>query len=49
MDVYFENVGGTVFEAVLPWLNNFARILVWHCGHAGDAGAPSTPGLAGRG
>ncbi|MFG6108947.1 NADP-dependent oxidoreductase [Stenotrophomonas nematodicola] len=30
IDVYFENVGGHVFEAVLPLLNNFARIPV--CG-----------------
>jgi NADPH-dependent curcumin reductase CurA len=30
IDVYFENVGGDVFEAVLPLLNNFARIPV--CG-----------------
>jgi NADPH-dependent curcumin reductase CurA len=30
IDVYFENVGGHVFEAVLPRLNNFARVPV--CG-----------------
>ena len=30
IDVYFENVGGAVFEAVLPLLNTFARIPV--CG-----------------
>ena len=30
IDVYFENVGGQVFEAVMPLLNNFARIPV--CG-----------------
>src|SRR5271157_1180672 len=30
IDVYFENVGGAVFEAVLPQLNPFARIPV--CG-----------------
>jgi NADPH-dependent curcumin reductase len=30
IDVYFENVGGAVFEAVFPLLNNFARIPV--CG-----------------
>src|ERR1700742_3657640 len=30
IDVYFENVGGEVFEAVFPLLNNFARIPV--CG-----------------
>lgn len=30
IDVYFENVGGQVFEAVLPLLNQFARVPV--CG-----------------
>ena len=30
IDVYFENVGGAVFEAVFPILNPFARIPV--CG-----------------
>ena len=30
IDIYFENVGGAVFESVLPLLNNFARIPV--CG-----------------
>lgn len=30
IDVYFENVGGKVFEAVLPLLNDFGRIPV--CG-----------------
>jgi NADPH-dependent curcumin reductase CurA len=30
VDVYFENVGGAIFTAVLPLLNNFARIPV--CG-----------------
>ncbi|MCU1646999.1 MAG: NADPH-dependent curcumin reductase [Nocardia sp.] len=30
IDVYFENVGGAVFDAVLPRLNKFARIPV--CG-----------------
>ena len=30
IDVYFENVGGAVFEAVFPLLNAFARIPV--CG-----------------
>ena len=28
IDVYFENVGGTVWEAVLPLLNDFARVPV---------------------
>lgn len=30
IDVYFENVGGKVFDAVLPLLNDFARVPV--CG-----------------
>jgi hypothetical protein len=30
IDVYFENVGGPIFEAVLPLLNAFARVPV--CG-----------------
>ena len=30
VDVYFENVGGSSWEAVMPLLNNFARIPV--CG-----------------
>ena len=30
VDVYFENVGGNVFDAVLPLLNTFARVPV--CG-----------------
>jgi NADPH-dependent curcumin reductase CurA len=30
VDVYFENVGAKVFEAVLPLLNNFARVPI--CG-----------------
>jgi NADPH-dependent curcumin reductase len=30
IDVYFENVGGAVWQAVLPLLNNFARVSV--CG-----------------
>lgn len=44
IDVYFENVGGRVFEAVLPWLNEFARVPV--CGliaHYNDTELPSEP------
>jgi NADPH-dependent curcumin reductase CurA len=41
IDVYFENVGGHVFEAVLPLLNNFARVpvcgLIAHYNEAGPA------------
>ncbi len=42
IDVYFENVGGAVFDAVLPLLNRFARVPV--CGVVAtynDAGAGS--------
>ena len=44
IDVYFENVGGKVFEAVLPLLNNFARVPV--CGliaHYNQTGPPPGP------
>lgn len=44
IDVYFENVGGKVFDAVLPLLNDFARIPV--CGmvaHYNDSEMPSGP------
>ena len=44
IDVYFENVGGTVWEAVFPLLNSFARIPV--CGliaHYNDTAAPAGP------
>ena len=44
IDVYFENVGGAVFEAVLPLLNPFARVPV--CGliaHYNDTELPPGP------
>lgn len=44
IDVYFENVGGDVFDAVLPLLNFYARIPV--CGfiaHYNDAAPPAGP------
>src|SRR4051812_24179 len=44
IDVYFENVGGAVFDAVLPLLNNFARVPV--CGliaHYNAAEPPTGP------
>jgi NADPH-dependent curcumin reductase CurA len=44
IDVYFENVGGRVFDAVLPLLNNFARVPV--CGliaHYNEAELPPGP------
>ena len=43
IDVYFENVGGKVFEAVLPLFNDNARMticgLIAHYGDVGDARA----------
>jgi NADPH-dependent curcumin reductase CurA len=44
IDVYFENVGGKVFDAVLPLLNDFARVPV--CGliaHYNDTAPPPGP------
>lgn len=44
IDVYFENVGGEVFDAVLPLLNLHARVPV--CGfiaHYNDATPPAGP------
>ena len=42
VDVYFENVGGAVFDAVLPLFNPGARMTI--CGliaHYGDDGGPT--------
>jgi NADPH-dependent curcumin reductase CurA len=41
IDVYFENVGGAVFEAVFPLLNTFARIPV--CGLIAQYNATEAP------
>ena len=41
IDVYFENVGGHVFQAVLPLLNEFARIPV--CGLIAHYNATQPP------
>ena len=41
IDVYFENVGGAVWEAVLPLLNEYARVPV--CGLAASYNATSLP------
>ncbi|MGU3363130.1 NADP-dependent oxidoreductase [Methylobacterium sp. M6A4_1b] len=41
IDVYFENVGGAVFDAVLPLLNNFARVPV--CGLVSGYNATELP------
>ncbi|CAN5507234.1 NADP-dependent oxidoreductase [soil metagenome] len=48
IDVYFENVGGAVFEAVFPLLNAFARIPV--CGLIAQYNdtADSSPPWAGK-
>lgn len=42
IDVYFENVGGAVFDAVLPLLNRGARIPL--CGHIADYNDEARPG-----
>ena len=41
IDIYFENVGGKVFDAVLPMLNPFARIPV--CGLVSQYNATEQP------
>jgi NADPH-dependent curcumin reductase CurA len=45
VDVYFENVGGAIWQAVLPLLNRFARVPV--CGLLGHytGGAVAGSGL----
>jgi hypothetical protein len=54
VDVYFENVGGAVFEAVLPLFNPAARMvicgLITHYGdEGGDAGAQERAAAEARG
>ncbi len=41
IDIYFENVGGAVFNAVFPLLNNFARVPV--CGLIAHYNATELP------
>jgi NADPH-dependent curcumin reductase len=45
IDVYFENVGGVVWQAVLPLLNTYARVpvcgLIAHYSAAGQAAGPN--------
>ncbi len=41
IDVYFENVGGAVFDAVVPRLNKYARVPV--CGLVANYNATSAP------
>ncbi|MCI0429706.1 MAG: NADP-dependent oxidoreductase [Rhodospirillales bacterium] len=50
IDIYFENVGGRVWDAVFPLLNNFARVpvcgVIAHYDDAGQAPGPDRlPGL----
>ncbi|MBZ4690427.1 MAG: NADP-dependent oxidoreductase [Cereibacter sp.] len=51
IDVYFENVGGKVWEAVFPLLNTYARVPVcgliaqYNLGDAPPAGPDRLPGL----
>ena len=46
IDIYFENVGGAVWEAVLPLFNMFARVPV--CGLISHYNATSLPGAPNR-
>jgi len=41
IDVYFENVGGQVWDAVMPLLNNFARVPI--CGLISQYNATELP------
>jgi NADPH-dependent curcumin reductase CurA len=45
IDIYFENVGGAIWQAVLPLLNTFARVpvcgLIAHYSAAGQADGPN--------
>ena len=41
IDIYFENVGGKVFDAVVPLLNSFARVPV--CGMVSQYNATQPP------
>ncbi|KAA0913018.1 NADP-dependent oxidoreductase [Aquicoccus porphyridii] len=47
IDIYFENVGGKVFEAVLPLMNRFGRIPV--CGMIAGYNTGALGGTAGAG
>lgn len=47
VDVYFENVGGAVFDAVLPLMNDFGRIPV--CGRIAHYNNAAASGRAGSG
>jgi NADPH-dependent curcumin reductase CurA len=43
IDIYFENVGGRVFDAVLPLLNAFARIPF--CGYISEYDGSTAHGV----
>jgi NADPH-dependent curcumin reductase CurA len=44
IDIYFENVGGKVFDAVMKLVNDFARIpLCGRIAHYNDTEAPQGP------
>lgn len=45
IDVYFENVGGEVWQAVMPLLNTFARVPV--CGLVANYNGTARPAAAG--
>ncbi len=46
VDVYFDNVGGDILEAVLPCLNKFARVAV--CGWISTYNTADAPGPSAR-
>lgn len=43
IDIYFENVGGRVLDAVLPLLNAFARVAF--CGYVSEYDSPASHGV----
>lgn len=46
IDIYFENVGGEVFEAVFPLLNPFARLPICGLiGHYNESSPPAGPNM----
>lgn len=46
IDIYFENVGGAVFEAVFPLLNPFARLPICGLiGHYNESAPPPGPNM----